>query len=77
MGMGTVHPIVEQRVLRLALRLCFVAPADDIDGPRRMELVPEVTVHLSTVGPLVAHDEDLTTKPVHSIGVGQDRQQRH
>ena len=58
-GMGTVHPIVEERVLRLARRLALVAAPEDIQRPSRMELVAEVAAHFGLVRALVAHDEHL------------------
>ena len=66
-GMGTVHPIVEERLLRLALRLSLVAPSNDIHRSGRMELVAKVAAHLALVRELVAHDQHLTTKRVHSM----------
>ena len=71
LGMATVHPIIPERLLRLALRLRLVAAPDDIHRPRGIELVPEVAVHLARVRFLVAHDEHLTTKPVHFLGVDE------
>ena len=71
MGMGTVHPVVPERLMRLARRLCLVAAAQDIDRFRWKELVPKVAVHCGLVRALVAHDEHLTTKPVHSMGVDE------
>ena len=71
MGMGTVHPVVVERLVRLARRLSLVAAAQDIDRLRWKELVPKVAAHLLLVRELVAHDEDLTAKPVHSMGVDE------
>ena len=70
-GMGTVHPIIEERLLRLAHRLSLVAASQDIHRFRRMELVAKVAVHFGLVRALVAHDEHLTTKPVHFLGVDE------
>ena len=67
-GMGMVHPIVPERLLRLALRLRLVAASHHIHRSRGVELVAEVAVHLGRVRFLVAHDEHLTTKPVHILG---------
>ena len=73
-GMGTVHPIIEERLLRLALGLRLVAASHDKDRSRWMELVRKVAVHLGLVGFLVGHDEDLTTQAIHSMGVGEHTQ---
>ena len=72
-GMGTVHPIVEERLLRLASRRSFVAASEDIHRSRWMELVAKVAVHFGLFGELVAHDEHLATKPVHSMDVNATR----
>ena len=69
--MGTVHPIIEERLLRLARRLSVVAASQDIHRSRGMELVAKVAVHFGLVRFLVAHDEHLTTKPVHFLGVDE------
>ena len=66
-GMGTVHPIVEERLLRLAHRLSLVAAPHDIHWSRRMELVAKIAAHFGLVRELVAHDQHLTTKRVHSM----------
>ena len=55
----------------LAMRLSLVAAAQDIDRLRWKELVPKVAGHLLLVRELVAHDEDLTTKAVHFMGVNE------
>ena len=68
-GMGTVHPIIKERLVRLAHRLSLVAASEDIDRFRRIELVRKVAVHFRVVGALVAHDQDLTTTPVHSMAL--------
>ena len=70
-GMGTVHRIIEELLLRLARRLSLVAASQDMLRSRRMELVAKVAVHFGLVRALVAHDEHLTTKPVHSMGVDE------
>ena len=66
-----VHPIVEERLLRLALRLALVAPPQDVHWSRRVELVGKVAAHFGLVRALVAHDQHLTTKAVESMGVEQ------
>ena len=66
MGMGTVHPIIEERLLRLASRISLVAASQDINWFRRIKLVGKVGGHLGLVRKLVAHDEHLTTKAVHT-----------
>ena len=68
-GMGTVLPIIEERLLGLALRLRLVAATQDVHRPRRIELVCKVAVHFGLVCALVAHDEDLTRTRVHSMGL--------
>ena len=75
-GMGTVHPIIEERLLRLARRLSLVAASQDIHRFRWIELVAKVAVHFGLVRALVAHDEDLTTQAVHSMGVDEYTQKR-
>ena len=67
-GMGTVHPVVQERDLRLAGRRTLVPATDDIDRSRWMELVAEIAAHFGLVRALVAHDQHLTTKPMHSMG---------
>ena len=64
--MARVHPIVEERLLRLALRLALVAPPQDVHWSRRVELVGKVAAHFGLVRALVAHDQHLTTKAVRS-----------
>ena len=61
-GMGTVHPIIEQRVLRLAHRLGLVAAPHDVHRSSRMELVAEIAAHLELTRFLVAHDEHLALR---------------
>ena len=75
-GMGTVHPIIEERLLRLARRLSLVAASQDIHRFRWIELVGKVAVHFGLVRALVGHDEDLTTQAIHSMGVGEHTQKR-
>ena len=70
-GMGTVHPIIEERLLRLARRLALVASPQDVHRSRWMELVAKVAAHFRLVRALVAHDEHLTTKLVRSMGVDE------
>ena len=67
--METVHPIVEERLLWLALWLRLVAAANDIHWLGRIKFVGEIAVHLGIVRALVAHDQHLTTKAVESMGV--------
>ena len=68
-GVGTVHPVIEERLLRLALRLSLVAPPNHIDRFGRIELVRKVAAHFLLVRELVAHDQHLTTKRVHPMGL--------
>ena len=70
-GMGTVHPVIEERLLRLALRLSLVAASNDIHRSGRMELVAKVAAHLALVRELVAHDQHLRTKRVHPMGLDE------
>ena len=58
-GVGTVHPIVEQRVFRLARGVALVAAPDHENRNSWSKLLSEVTAHLGLVGQLVAHDEHL------------------
>ena len=60
--MGTVQPIIEERLLRPARRLSLVAASQDMLRSRRMELVAKVAVNFGLVRALVAHDEHLTTE---------------
>ena len=56
---GTVHPIVKQRVLWLAMGVALVASPDDENRNCWSELLGEVTAHLLHVRHFVAHDEHL------------------
>ena len=56
---GTVHPIVEQRVLWLAIGVALVAAPDYENRNCWSKLLGEVTAHLCLCGQLVAHDEHL------------------
>ena len=69
--METVHPIVEERLLWLALWLRLVAAANDIHWLGRIKFVGKIAVHLGLVRALVAHDQHLTTKAAHSMGVDE------
>ena len=56
---GTVHPIIKERVLWLAMRVTLVAAPDDENRNCWSKLLREVTAHLLLVRHFVAHDEHL------------------
>ena len=68
MGAGTVHPVVEERFLRLALGFALVAPAHHETGWRWCELLGEVTGHLTLLRQLMSHDEHLFNMRVNRAG---------
>ena len=70
-GMGTVHPIIEEGFLRFARRVGLVTAPQHVHRSSRIELVPEVAAHFDLLRLLVAHDEHLTTMPVRSMGVDE------
>ena len=69
--MGTVHPIIEERLLRFAPRLGLVTASQHVDRSSRLELVLKVAAHLGLARLFMAHDEHLTTMPVRSMGVDE------
>ena len=62
---GRLHPIVEERLLRFALRLRLVAAADDVLRNRRVELLREIRAHFLVLAQLVSHHEYLCQAEVN------------
>ena len=69
--MGTVHPIIEEGFLWLALRVGGVAAPQREDRSSWIKLVPKIAAHLLLLGLVVAHDEHLTTMPIGSMGADE------
>ena len=62
---GRLGPIVEERLLRFALRLRLVASPDDILRNRRVELLREIRTHFVLLAQLVSHHEHLCIAEVN------------
>ena len=75
-GVGTVHPLVEQRLLRFPVSRVLVAAPQDVDRYRGRKLLREVAARFGSLGALVAHDGHLTTKPVRPMGVDENMRKR-
>ena len=70
-GVGKLHPIVEQRLIRVALGLALVAAPYNENRCRWRKLLGEVAARFSLLRPLVTHDEHLSTGPVGPMGVDE------
>ena len=62
---GRVHPVVEERLLRFALRRRLVASADDELRSCRAKLLGEIGAHFFVLAHLVRHHEHLCQAEVN------------